>query len=74
MDDKNGLTKKQVEERIQDGLINHVNGTKTKSIKEIILDNVFTYFNILNVLLALSENMIINVFHVEISKVKYQKK
>jgi len=54
MDEKNGLTLIEVEKRINEGKTNHVNGTKTKTIKEIILSNVFTYFNILNVLLSLS--------------------
>ena len=52
--DIKGLTKTEVDKRIEKGLVNTINNTKTKSIKEIILSNVFTYFNILNVLLALS--------------------
>ena len=47
-----GLTTKEVEERIEKGQINIINNTKTKSIKEIILTNIFTYFNILNIVLA----------------------
>ncbi len=63
MDDKNGLTKKEVEQRIDEGLSNHVNGTKTKTIKEIVIDNVFTYFNILNVVLSLSIIISGIIFH-----------
>lgn len=47
-----GLTKEEVEERKLKGLANTIDNTKTKSIKEIVLGNIFTYFNILNVLLA----------------------
>ena len=63
MDDKNGLTQREVEERIEKGLSNHVNGTKTKTIKEIVIDNVFTYFNILNVILSLSIIISGIIFH-----------
>ena len=47
-----GLTKKEVNERIEKGLVNYIDEPKTKSIKEIIESNVFTYFNFLNVLLG----------------------
>ncbi len=51
--DKNiGLTKEQVQERINNGLVNYNDTPKTKSIKEIIRDNIFTYFNFLNLVLA----------------------
>ena len=49
---ENGLTTKEVEKRISEGKINNINTGKTKSIKQIILTNIFTYFNILNLLLA----------------------
>jgi len=49
-----GLNNQEVEERIAKGLVNTINNTHTKSIKEIILANIFTYFNILNVVLAAS--------------------
>ncbi len=52
--DIKGLTKNEVDKRIEKGLVNTINNTKTKSIKEIILLNIFTYFNILNVVLAAS--------------------
>ena len=47
-----GLTKEQVDQRIKDGLNNYNDGPKTKSIGEIIRDNVFTYFNYLNIALG----------------------
>jgi cation-transporting ATPase E len=63
MDNKNGLTKAEVEKRISEGKTNHVNGTKTKTIKEIFTGNIFTYFNILNFLLALSLIISGIIFH-----------
>ena len=47
-----GLSNKEVLERINDGRVNNIITGKTKSIKEIIFTNIFTYFNILNILLA----------------------
>ena len=49
-----GLTKNEVEKRILEGQVNTINNTHTKTIREIILSNIFTYFNILNVVLAAS--------------------
>ena len=54
MDNKNGLTRSEVQKRIDEGKTNHVNSTKTKTIKEIFTGNIFTYFNILNFFLAVS--------------------
>ena len=47
-----GLTKIEVEERIKNNQVNKIDNTHTKSIKEIFLTNIFTYFNILNIVLA----------------------
>ena len=47
-----GLTKEEVEERIRNNQVNVIDNTHTKSIKEIFLSNIFTYFNILNICLA----------------------
>ena len=49
-----GLSEKEVNERINKGLVNSISTGKTKSIKEIFLSNIFTYFNILNICLALA--------------------
>ena len=49
-----GLNQKQVEERIDNGLVNYDNQPATKSIPQIIRDNVFTYFNFLNFALGLA--------------------
>ena len=53
-DFKKGLSKREVEDRIRKGLNNFNDEPKTKSIKEIIKDNVFTYFNYLNLTLGLA--------------------
>ena len=47
-----GLSKKQVEERISSNLVNYDTSVKTKSIKEIVIKNIFTIFNIINTFLA----------------------
>ena len=52
--DVKGLSKEDVELRLSKGLYNKIEVGKTKSIKAIILSNIFTYFNILNLLLAAS--------------------
>lgn len=49
-----GLTKEQVEERYSHNLVNYDNQPPTKSVKEIITSNFFTYFNFLNLILGLS--------------------
>lgn len=47
-----GLTSAQVEERQRMGLSNAYNNVKTKSYGQIIKDNLVTFFNILNIVLA----------------------
>lgn len=49
---KTGLTNEEVNERIQKNQINYIDEPKTKTTKEIIKSNVFTYFNFLNILLG----------------------
>lgn len=49
---KYGLDSKQIQERIKNDLINHDTSVPTKSIKNIISRNIFTLFNLLNVILA----------------------
>lgn len=48
-----GLTSEQVAERINDGLNNQAQELPTKSVKRILYDNIFTLFNVLNVILGL---------------------
>ena len=47
-----GLTIGEVKERISKNLVNYSDEPKTKTTKEIIKSNVFTYFNFLNILLG----------------------
>ncbi len=54
MEEIKGLTSNEVEERKNKGQVNIGETTKTKTIKEIFLSNIFTYFNILNILLAIA--------------------
>ena len=51
-DKEKGLTKAQVDERIEKGLINGDFNVPSKSIKQIFKDNCLTFFNFLNVVLA----------------------
>lgn len=53
-DIKRGLTKNQIEERITDNLVNFNTDVKTKSVKEIVVENAFTLFNIINIVLAVA--------------------
>lgn len=48
-----GLTNEQVQERIQAGKTNVDKSVKTRSIKQICYDNIFTLFNAVNVILAI---------------------
>ena len=61
-----GLSTDQVNSRIQDGLVNVVPSKYTKSIGRIICKNVFTYFNILMigiaVILLIAKAPISNIF------------
>ncbi len=52
VDLKTGLTKEQVNQRIKEGFVNYDDQPKTKSIKQIIASNFFTYFNFLNIALG----------------------
>ena len=49
---KEGLSSSQVEERINSNLVNYNDQPPTKTIKEIIKSNFFTYFNFINVVLG----------------------
>ena len=49
-----GLSKEEVSERIKNNQVNVFDEVRTKTIKEIFLSNIFTYFNILNLFLALA--------------------
>ena len=47
-----GLTNEQVSQRIAENLTNINEQPQTKTIKQIIYSNVFTYFNFLNIFLG----------------------
>lgn len=53
MNNIEGLTKAEVEQRIANGEVNIADIGKTKSYRKIICDNVFTLFNFINVILAI---------------------
>jgi len=48
-----GLTEQQVNERVSNNLVNYDTSVPTKKISQIILGNIFTLFNFLNLGLAL---------------------
>ena len=52
IDINKGLSSSEVNKRINEGLVNIDETPKTKSIKEIIKDNFFNYFNFLNIMLG----------------------
>ena len=52
MEKINGLSSQEVKTRINKNLVNYVDEPKTKTIKEIVRSNIFTYFNFLNILLG----------------------
>lgn len=49
-----GLTEEQIQKRMIDGLVNYDDQPKTKTIGQIIRNNLFTYFNLLNIVLGAS--------------------
>ena len=51
---KYGLTNVQVEERINNNLVNYNDSPPTKTVKQIIKSNFFTYFNFLNLVLGIA--------------------
>lgn len=49
---KEGLSSEQVNERINNNLVNYNDQPPTKSVKQIIMSNFFTYFNFINLVLG----------------------
>lgn len=47
-----GLTEAEVEERIEEGRVNVLSTSSTKSVGQIVLENVFTFFNMIFVFIA----------------------
>lgn len=52
VDYKEGLNSSQVQERVQSNLVNYDDQPPTKTIKQIIKSNFFTYFNFINLILG----------------------
>lgn len=53
IDYRRGLTSEQVQERIKDGYTNVSVESSSKTVKDIIHENVFTYFNLIFTVLAI---------------------
>lgn len=49
-----GLAKEEVEERIKENKVNYDTSLPTKSIKTIVRENIFTLFNLINILLGVA--------------------
>ncbi len=49
---KKGLTSEEVEQRIAEGLVNKSVGNQSKTVGQIIVSNVFTYFNLVFAIFA----------------------
>ncbi len=50
----NGLSEKEIQDRINKNLVNYDDTPKTKTVGKIIKDNFFNYFNFLNLALGLA--------------------
>ena len=48
-----GLTAAEVAERVERGEVNLNMELKTKSVRELVLENLLTLFNLINVILAI---------------------
>ncbi len=53
IDYKEGLSKEQVQERIEEGKVNVAVDSNSKTVKDIVRQNVFTYFNLIFAILAI---------------------
>lgn len=51
---KNGLSQTQVQKRIEEGAVNVVENKNTKTYTQIFLSNIFTFFNILCISIAVA--------------------
>lgn len=51
-DIKMGLSSEQIQSRIDNNLVNVFDNGKTKTYKQIFKDNVFTLFNLINIILV----------------------
>ena len=53
MDEVKGLTREEVEEKVKQGKINKIKTKANESIFKIIVKNIFTYFNLIFLILAI---------------------
>lgn len=51
--EKVGLNDEEVDKRVKDNLVNYDTSIPTKSIKQILIDNFFTLFNLINLILGI---------------------
>ena len=49
-----GLTSKEVEDRVEKGLVNTQEKSASRTTKDILIENIFTLFNLLNLLIAIA--------------------
>lgn len=54
MKEINGLSSSEVKQRIKKGQVNYDTTTPSKSIKQILIENTFTLFNFINVILGIA--------------------
>lgn len=50
----NGLSKEEVNERVRKGKVNYDTTTPSKSVKQILVENTFTLFNFINLVLGIA--------------------
>lgn len=54
----NGLTSKEVKDRIKNGMVNEFESSPSKTIKQILIENTCTLFNFINIILAIAIIMV----------------
>lgn len=54
MKNMTGLSKEEVEKRYRENKVNYDTTTPSKSIKQILIENIFTLFNFINMVLAIA--------------------
>lgn len=54
MKEINGLSSSEVKQRIKEGKVNYDTTTPSKSVKQILIENTFTLFNFINIILGVA--------------------
>ena len=54
MKEENGLSSNEVRKRINQGKVNYDTTTPSKSVKQILIENTFTLFNFINIILGIA--------------------